>query len=163
MAFYKQVSLDLSPAQMRKAANLQPIQLSKEQVASNAKKIYVHPENYKKIMAAKMKGTGCRIMISPDAMKYDMDELQGGSVWGWLKDKAWPWLKKNVLPALADVAVPAATTFLGVPQSAPVVRGAIKDLTGIGMKKGSKDMKLKMAALRAMKKNKMQGGSFKLN
>lgn len=161
MTFYKQVSLDITPQQMRKAANLQQVQLSKNQVASNAKKIYVHPENYKKIMNAKMKGTGCRIMISPDAMKYDLDELQGGSIWSWLKDKAFPWLKKNVLPALADVAVPAAATFLGAPQSAPVIRGAIKDITGIGVKpvKGSQAAKDKMAKLRAMKK----GAGFRLN
>lgn len=167
MTFYKQVAVDITPAQMRKAAKMQPIQLTKAQVAGSGAKMYVHPENYKKIMNAKMKGTGTRIIISPDAMKYDLETMQGGSVWSWLKEKAFPWLKKNVLPALADVAVPAAATFFGAPQAAPVVRGAIKELTGIGVpKKGSPEMKTKMARLRAMKGKKtgaVKGGSFKLN
>lgn len=165
MTFYKQVSVDISPEQMRKAVRMQPIQLTKAQVQGNGSKMYVHPENYKKIMNAKMKGTGCRIMISPDAMKYDLDELQGGSIWKWLKDKAFPWLKKNVLPQLADVAVPAATNFLGLPQYSGNAREAVRQIGGFGVKpaKGSPEMKAKMAKLRAMKQAKIQGGSFKLN
>jgi hypothetical protein len=161
MTFYKQVAVDITPAQMKKAVKMQPIQLTKAQVAGSGSKMFVHPENFKKIMSAKMKGTGCRIMISPDAMKYDLETMQGGSIWSWLKDKAFPWLKKNVLPAIADVAVPAVSTFFGAPGAAPVVRGAIKELTGVGMKKGSPEMKAKMARLRAMKKT--GGAGFRLN
>lgn len=167
MTFYKQVSVDITPEQMRKAVKMQPIQLTKAQVAGNSSKMYVHPENYKKIMSAKMKGTGCRIQISPDAMKYDLETMQGGSIWKWIKEKAFPWLKKNVLPALADVAVPAAATFFGAPQIAGTAREAVKQVAGFGVKpaKGSPEMKAKMAKLRAMRnvKTKMEGGSFRLN
>ena len=122
----------------------------------------------KKIMSAKMKGTGCRIQISPDAMKYDLETMQGGSIWKWIKDKAFPWLKKNVLPALADVAVPAAATFLGAPQMAGTARNLVREVGGFGVNKpakGSPEMKAKMAKLRAMRniKTKMEGGSFRLN
>lgn len=165
MTFYKQVAVDITPEQMRKAfMKMQPVQLSKTQVAGSGARMYLHPENYKKIMNAKMKGTGCRIQISPDAIKYDLENMQGGSVWSWLKDKAFPWLKKNILPAIADVAVPAVSTFFGAPGAAPVVRGAIKELTGVGVKpkKGSPEMKAKMARLRAMKQAKV-GAGFRLN
>jgi len=162
MTFYKQVSVDISPEQMRKAVKMQPIQLTKAQVAGSGSKFYVHPENYKKIMSAKMKGTGCRVQISPDAMKYDLEEMEGGSIWKWIKEKAYPWLKKNVLPAIADVAVPAAATFIGAPQMAGTARNLVREVGGFGVK-GSPEMKAKMAKLRAMKKAKIEGGSFLLN
>jgi hypothetical protein len=162
MTFYKQVAVDITPEQMRKAVKMQPIQLSKEQVAGSGSKMFVHPENYKKVMSAKMKGTGCRIQISPDAMKYDMEQMQGGSIWSWIKDKAYPWLKQNVLPVLADAAVPAAAAFLG-PTGATAARQIVKNVAGFGVKpaKGSAQMKEKMAKLRAMKA--MKGNGFRLN
>lgn len=160
MSFYKQVKVDITPEQMRKAARMLPIQLSKAQVAGSGSRMFVHPENYKKIMSAKMKGTGCRIQISPDAMKYDLDEMQGGSIWKFLKDKAYPWLKKNVLPQLADMAVPAAAQFIGAPGLAAPAREAVRNIAGFGVRpaKGSIEMRDKMAKLRAMK-----GKGFRLN
>lgn len=163
MTFYKQVAVDITPEQMRKAVKMQPVQLSKEQVAGSGSKMFVHPENYKKVMSAKMKGTGCRIQISPDAMKYDMDQMQGGSIWSWIKDKAYPWLKQNVLPVLADAAVAPASAFLGVP-GATAARQIVKNVAGFGVgkpAKGSVQMKEKMAKLRAMKA--MKGNGFRLN
>lgn len=162
MTFYKQVAVDITPEQMRKAVKMQPIQLSKEQVSGTGSKMYVHPENYKKLMSAKMKGTGCRVQISPDAMKYDMHQLQGGSIWSWIKDKAYPWLKENVLPVLADAAVAPASAFL-TPTGAVAARQIVKNVAGFGVKptKGSAQMKEKMAKLRAMKA--MKGNGFRLN
>lgn len=164
---YKQVSLELTPEQQRKAVAGKPIQLSAGAIASNKHTIFVHPENYKKIMKAKKNKTGCRLNICKGAIQHDLEKMEGGSLWSWIKDKAWPWLKKNVLPAVADVAVPAAATFLGAPAAAPAAREAIKGLTGIGVNgktaKGSEEAKAKMARLRAMRKGKMAGGSFRLN
>lgn len=164
---YKQVSLELTPEQQRKVVAGKPIQLSAGAIASNKHTIFVHPENYKKIMNAKKKGTGTRLHICKGAIQHDLEKMEGGSLWSWIKDKAWPWLKKNVLPAVADVAVPAAATFLGAPQLATTARSGLKELTGIGVNgkttKGSEEAKAKMARLRAMRKGKTTGGSFKIN
>lgn len=165
---YKQVSLELTPAQQKKVIAGKPVQLSAGAIASNKQTFYVHPENYKKIMKAKKNKTGCRLNICGGAIQYDLEKMQGGSIWSWIKDKAFPWVKKNVLPQLADAAAPAVATFLGAPATAPFIRKTVKDLTGVGVTggkvaKGSEEAKAKMAKLRAMKKGKMAGGSFKLN
>ena len=55
MTFYKQVSLDMTPQQMRKLAGGKPAQLTSDQIMSTMKKIYVHPLNFDKIMKAKKK------------------------------------------------------------------------------------------------------------
>ena len=126
---YKQVSIDLTPQQQRKIAQGKSIQLTAGQVASDKHKIFVHPANYEKIMKAKRKRCGCRINIEHGEINHDLEKLQGGSLWSWLKDKAWPWIKTNILPAVADAVVPAAASFIGAPALAGPVRGAIKDLT----------------------------------
>lgn len=164
MTFYKQVAVDITPEQMRKAFKMKPIQLSKNQVAGSSSKMYVHPENYKKIMNAKMKGTGCRIQISPNAIKYDLDEMEGGSIWGFLKNTLWPVIKPAVSGVL-DASVAPISSALGPYAPAAILgRQAIKGLTGVGVKskKGSPEMKAKMAKLRAMKQAKV-GSGFRLN
>ena len=167
---YKQISLELTPEQQRKASKGKSIQLTAGQVASNKHKIYVHPANYEKLMKAKKRGCGCRMNIEHGEINHDLEHMQGGSLWSWLKDSAWPWLKKNILPAVADVAVPALSTAVGMPQLAGPAREAIKGLTGVGISgkrvaKGSQEAKDRMAKLRAMKKNKKltPSGSFMLN
>ena len=93
--------------------------------------------------------------------------LSGGSLWSWIKDKAWPWLKENVWPVVkplvsgvVDQGAQALRAYTGQPGLVNAVRGEVKNLTGVGVcKKGSPEMKAKMAKLRSMHKS---GGSFRL-
>lgn len=167
---YKQVSLDITPAQMRKAAAGKQITLSASQLKGGSVKTYLHPANVEKILKSKRANRGARVFIAPGAINYDLETMKAGSIWSWIKEKAYPWLKNNwnvlkpVASALADTAIPAIATAFGQPTLAPVARGALKQLTGVGvggkLTKGSAAAKQRMAALRAMKKG--SGGSFKL-
>lgn len=162
---YKQIKIDIAPSQQKKLAKGKAVQLSAKQVGSDTHAIYVHPENYIKIMKAKRKGCGCRLNIEPGEINHDL--MQGGSLWSWIKDKAIPWVTKNapILKPIASAVADAGATL--VPALAPA-RAGLKELTGIGignrLPKGSQEAKDRMARLRAMKAaKKAQGGSFKLN
>ena len=166
---YKQVEIDITPSQMRKASHGKSIQLTGGQVASTKHKIYVHPANYEKIMKAKKKGCGCRLNIEHGEINHDLDKMQGGSLWSWIRDKAIPWVTKNapILKPIASAVADAGATL--IPALAPA-RAGLKQLTGIGVKggrvaKGSQEAKDRMARLRAMKKDKKMtpSGSFRLN
>lgn len=160
---YKQVSLDIPLSKMKKAVAGKPIQLTANELSSNKSKTYLHPENYRKIIAAQKANKGCRILICDGAINFDLEKMQGGSIWSWMKDKAYPWLKKNwnVLKPVASLAADAVST--AVPSLAPARMG-LKALTGVGVKpaKGSEEMKAKMAQLRAMRKA-TSGKGFRLN
>lgn len=165
---YKQITVDIPMSKMRQAVLGKPIQLTASEVASDKNKMFLHPENAKKFLSAQKSGKGVRLQIAPGAIRHDLQTLEGGSIWSWIKDKAVPWVKKNwtiikpVLSEIANVAIPAAATYLGQPQLATPVRMGLKELTGVGISgKGSPAMKDKMAKIRAMRKT--QGGSFKIS
>ncbi len=171
MSGYKEVSLSVSAAKAKKLASLKPVNLTAAELAGTEDKIYVHPMNYNVIMKAKKAHKGCRIQLAPGEIIHDLNEREGGSVWSWLKDKAYPWLKKNydvikpVLSRVADAAIPAAATYFGQPSLAGPARGALKELTGVGLKlgKGSPEMKARMAKIRSMRKGgAIKGASFRL-
>lgn len=165
---YKQVELELTPVQIKKAIKGQPIQLSAGAIASNKHKIYVHPENYKKIMKAKKNKTGCRLNICKGAIEHDVKTMKGGSLWDSIKEgasKVWNWLKDSgVATAAADALQQTAAPIVG-DKFAQLGRNIVKGTVGVGIapKKGSVEAKEKMAKLRAMRKSKSTGGSFKLN
>jgi hypothetical protein len=151
---YKQVQLNLSKSNLDKIIRGKGFRLNKDDAASNEIQIYLHPENAKKVMAAKMKGRGCGTMyIAPGEIMHDLKMLKGSSFWSWLKDEAYPWIRNNILTPLADVGVPllatAGLTSIGAPELAgPISIGArklLKDLTGVGKNQGIN-----------------KGGSFKL-
>lgn len=164
---YKEVSLSVSAAKAKKLASLKPVNLTAAEVAGTGDKLYVHPANYALIMKAQKAGRGCRIQLAAGEIIHDLDQRQGGSLFSWLKNKAYPWLKNNwdvikpLASRVADAAIPAAATFAGGPQYSGMARGALKELTGVGLggkvAKGSPEAKARMAALRAKR-----GGSFKL-
>lgn len=163
MTFYKQVSLDMTPQQMRKLAGGKATQLNANQILSDMKKMYVHPLNYDKIMKAKKNNTGTRLQISPDAIKYDLETLKGGSIWSFLKNTLWPAIKPAVSSALDMAVAPLASAAGPFAPAVPIGRSLIKNLTGVGAAKsikGSQEAKDKMAKLRAMKKG---GRGFRLN
>lgn len=160
MSDYKKVTVDISPSQLRSAAKGKKITLSASQLKGGSASFYVHPENADKISKAVKANKGTRIYISRDAIKHDI--MQGGSLWNWLKSSLWPAIKPAVSGVL-DAAVAPVSTALG-PYGTFVApaRGAIKQLTGVGIKpaKGSAEMKQHMANLRARRGK--TGASFKL-
>ncbi|GMF47697.1 unnamed protein product [Phytophthora fragariaefolia] len=56
-----------------------------------------------------------------------------GNVWSGIKKGAWFLKDSGILSKLLDAGVPAAATALGAPEAGLVVRGGIKQLTGVGM------------------------------
>ncbi len=169
---YKEITLDLTRKQERDALS-KPIQISGGALNSTKHKIYVHDENYKKIMKAKKNNTGCRIQFSPgEIMKTATAHNMAGSgffddVWNGIKS-AGKWLKDTgIATNIADALVPVASTVIG-PTAANLARKVVQSTVGVGIKKttvkkGSQEAKDKMAKLRAMRKTKLAGGSFKIN
>lgn len=176
---YKKVNLDITQAQLRKAASGKQIQLTRAQVGGSTHTVHLHPANYEKFMKAQRNGTGVRMHIAKGEIEHDLDQMQGGSVFSWLKGAAksvgkfaknnWD-LIKPIASKLADAAVPAIATAFGQPGLAIAARSGLKELTGVGFKtgkltKGSEAAKAHMAALR-MRKGKaggsMRAGSFRL-
>jgi len=165
---YKQITTDITQAQLSKAASGKPITLTATQLRGSGARFFVHPENYKKVQAAKKRGCGTRIIICDGAIHHDLKHMQGGSVWSWLKGAAksvYNFAKDNydvikpVLSRAADAAVPAFATMVGQPELAGIARSGLKSLTGVGIpRKGSQQAKDHMAKVRAMRR----GGSFML-
>jgi hypothetical protein len=157
---YKQISIDINRDQLKRAAKGKPISLTKAQVNGSGTKLYVHPENYKKIMKARKKLTGCRLCIANGEIEHDLK--QGGSLWSWLKDKLFPALKPALSSALDAAVAPIASSLGQYGVVAPLGRQAIRSLTGVGVKKklvkGSPEAKAHMAMIRS----KRRGGSPRL-
>ncbi|GMF24285.1 unnamed protein product [Phytophthora lilii] len=176
MSSYKKVSISVSRAKAEKLAQLKAVNLTASELAGSEDTIHVHPANYEKIMKAKRSGKGVRLQLAPGEIIHDLNEMEGGSFWSWIKDKAYPWLKKNwniikpVASAVADVAVPAVATAFGAPTAGVAARQGLKALTGVGMAKkggrlvkGSAEAKAHMAAIRLKRKGgSMKAGSFRL-
>jgi len=169
---YKQISLDITPAQMRKAAAGKQITLAGGQLCGGSMKTYLHPANVDKIMKAKKAGRGARIFIAPGAINHDLEAMKAGSIWAWVKEKAFPWVKQHLLPALKPVLSPLVDqgaqmlgSMTGQPALVNILRGEVRNLTGVGVAKGkgSQAMKDRMSKIRAMKKPKGSHGSFKLS
>lgn len=175
---YKQVTCGaLTPAQQHKYEKTGKVALTAGQVKDNTHSLTLHPESYKKFQKSKLAGKGVNLSVSPGEVAADLATvshsgagMHGGSLWGWLKNKAWPWLKNNwsiikpVVSAVADVAIPAAATAFGAPSAGVAARAGLKQLTGVGMGKGSDAAKAKMAHLRSLRgKKKSTGGSFILS
>ena len=166
---YKRVSINITPAQMRKAAGGKQITLSANQL-SGGSTLHLHPSNHEKIVKARRGGKGCRIHIAPGEIMHDLHHMQAGSVWSWIKEKAYPWLKQNIYPVLKPFisqAVDQGATMLGSYTGQPGVvnalRGVVKDEVGVGVAKGSQSARDRMARVRAYKRGApMKAGSFKL-
>lgn len=162
---------NIPPAKLRKALAGNAIRISNAELTGD-RVMVVSKLNARAIKAAKLKGKGLNTHFTSGEMAKDLEyhdsvggSLAGGSLWSWIKDKAVPWVKKNwdvikpVVSRFADAAIPAAASAFGQPELAVPVRGALKQLTGVGVKpkKGSPEMAAKMAELRA--KRKTAGGS----
>lgn len=164
-------------AKLKKAFNGNNIRLTNADLSGD-RVMLLHPHTAKLIDNAKRMGKGINIAITPAEAIADIayhkhvgEGMHGGSLWSWLKDKAWPWVKKNwgvikpVVSKIADVAIPAAVTALGSPELSGVARNTVKSLTGVGLKKGSPEMKEHMRKLREMRskrKSKRKGSEESL-
>jgi len=161
----------ITPTKLRKALDGNAVRLSNAELTGD-RVMVVSKLNAKAIKKAQKSGKGLTTHFTAGEMARDLEHhdrmggsLSGGSLWSWIKDKAVPWVRKiwsviqPLVSRVADVAIPAAATALGAPQGAIPARAALKQLVGIGLKKGSPEMKAKMAALRAKRK---AGGSFRV-
>lgn len=162
---------EIAPAKLRKALEGSTVRLSNAELTGDRVMI-VHPLNAKSIKKAQKEKKGVSTQFSSGEIAKDLEyhdsmggALHGGSVWGWLKNKALPWVKKNwdvikpIVSRVVDTAVPMAASAFGQPELGAPAREAVKQLTGVGLKKGSPEMKAKMAALRSKRK---AGGSFRM-
>lgn len=172
MSSYKKVSISISKAKAEKLAQLKTVNLTASELNGGEDTIHLHPANYALVMKAKRAGKGVRLQLAEGEIIYDMETMQGGSFWSWIKDKAYPWLKKNwsiikpVASAVADVAVPAVATAFGAPTAGVAARQGLKQLTGVGVapmaRKGGKLIKGSEAAKAHMARiRNMRGGSTK--
>lgn len=165
---------EIAPAKLRKALEGSTIRLSNAELKGD-RVMVVNKLNAKAIKTAQTKGKGLTTHFSSGEAAKDLEfhdsmggALHGGSLWSWIKDKAVPWVKKNwdvikpIVSRVADSVIPVAATALGQPELALPARAGIKQLTGVGLRKGSPEMVAKMAALRAKRKGSMSAGSFRM-
>lgn len=162
---------DISLAKLKKALEGSTVRLAPKELSGD-RVMLLHPLNAKKINAAKKSKKGITTSFTRGEVEADLEYhnqvgagMHGGSLWSWLKKKAYPFVKDNwnlikpIVTKAVDAAVPAIATYAGQPNLAIPAREAIRQVSGVGMKKskkGSPEMKAKMAAIRAMK-----GGSFR--
>ena len=123
---YKIVKVgSISKKKLSRALKGGTISLSKEDL-TGSHEMLVHPENYKKIEAAKSKNKGVRLDITRGEIEHDLKHHAGGSLWDFLKEKVWP-VVKTVLGGVGDAIA------YSNPELAPLREG-IRGLTGVGLK-----------------------------
>ena len=155
---------------LEKAVKTGKLSLTAGEVGGTTHTLHLHPHAYKEFLKAKQHNRGVRIHHTHHEIKADLHHHtrmgnEGGSLWSWIKHKAAPWLKKHWSDIKPFVSLALDTGSKFYPEVAPA-RVAIKNLTGVGLKKrgshlvkGSAEAKEHMARIRAMKH---KGGSFRL-
>lgn len=141
---YHHVAIELTEPQARRAMRGNGIRIKPDQIGHG--RLIVHPANKKKIEKAILKKKALTLELSPaelaETALYHMNNMkgsgmEGGSfwskIWAGLK-KGWKFLKDTgIASKLADIAVPAAATFVGAPSAAPAIRSGIKQIAGVGL------------------------------
>lgn len=140
---YRQVKIELSPAQQKKALRGLKIRLKQSQIG-RGQLVMLHPVNANRVLKAKR---GVDLDLSPGeimmtASYHGLIPKMGGemsgtgifdSIWSGLKT-AGKWLKDSgVGSVLADAAQAAATPFVGA-QAADIGRSILKQTTGVGIR-----------------------------
>ena len=160
-------------SKLKKCIKTGKLNLTAAEVAGDANTIHVHPEVAEKLLKAKRLKKGARFHHSINEIRGDIQNMQGGSIWSWLKKAGksvygfakdnWADIKPIVSKAV-DAATATAASAAG-PYAPGVIlaRQGLKSISGVGMKKtkmikGSDAAKEHMARIRAMRKKK--GGSF---
>lgn len=157
---YKKITLDITPAQAKKASQGKTITLSAAQLKGSGTTLHLHPSSHEKVVKAKRANRGVRLQLAHGEMQHDL--MQGGSLWKFLKEKLWPAIKPAVSGVL-DAAVVPLSAYTGQPAAVSSGRQLIRSMTGVGVK-GSPEAKAKMEAVRAKKRGgSMKAGSFRLS
>ncbi|RHY21333.1 hypothetical protein DYB25_006426 [Aphanomyces astaci] len=147
----------ISDAKLKKALKGGSLSLTPAELRPNDFDLLLHPANAKKVLAAQKANKGTRIDITHGEAEHNNSELQGGSIFSGI----WNFLKNNATPLL-DIVKNVATPFVGE-DVANAGRSLVQSMTGKGFPKGSQAAKDHMAKLRAMRKTKTVGGSFRLS
>lgn len=147
----------VSDKKLKKALKTGVLTLTASELKPNDFKLLLHPENAKKVRAAQKANRGVRLNVTHGEAEHDV--LAGGSFW----KSAWNFIRNNATPLL-DIVKNVATPFVG-DAVATAGRDLARSMTGKGIKyaKGSAEAKAHMAALRAKRKGKLSGASFRLS
>lgn len=138
---YKHLAVEITPIQAKRAMKGGAIRIHPSQLGKG--RLVAHPANVKKIEKAMLKNAGLTLELSPaelaETALYHINHNMDGSglwsnIWKGLK-KGWSFLKDSgIASKIADTAIPAAAAYLGQPQLAGPVRGAVKEIAGVGIK-----------------------------
>jgi len=141
---YKQIKLDLNESQIDKIIKNKPIKIANGQIGTGSTYVSLHPSNCKIIEKSYKNGKGCVINISHHELKRtcEKNEDNGSGFWS----NIWSKLKKvykfgkdsGIFSKLADAAVVPLSSMTASPELVLPARLALKQLTGIGMKKKKK-------------------------
>ncbi|KAE9326446.1 hypothetical protein PF008_g16637 [Phytophthora fragariae] len=127
-------------AKLKRAFKTGKLSLSAAELKGSGPVLHLHPGSFDKALKARKRGKGVRLEITRHEIKKGYKRAQGGSIWGsiWGKiKKGFKFAKDSgLLSRAVDAAVPALATAVGVPQAAIPARGAIKQLTGVGVDGG---------------------------
>lgn len=138
---YKAVVIDITAPQLKKAIDGKSVRFTFQQLGKGGKKLYLHPENVKKVERAAMKSTGVSLTLAPGELAETYNQMVSsgsgffGDVWKGLK-KVWGVLKDTgAASQLLDMAVAPLSAATGQPALVGGIRQGIKSLTGAGYKK----------------------------
>lgn len=104
---YHPTSFAITGPQLHRLFKGHQIQLSKEALQKPNSNVHVHPLMAKKIHAAKMKGTGVRLSMSPHEITHMGGRGWFSDAWSYLSRKApevYHWIKDTAVPAVIDAA-----------------------------------------------------------
>lgn len=144
---YKQIKINITHDQLRKALNGKPVSFKKEQLGVGNHYLSLHPANVKVVEKAAMKGTGCILHLAPGELLATHEDMHGegifGDIWKGLKS-GYNWTKKNVID-----------TPLYQQNIKPIVRGLVDQ--GVSMATAYNPNAGKFAALARDKLSKETG------
>lgn len=121
------VDLTLTPAQIKKVANHQTVQLKAEQLQGGPHRLFLKPRKLRRVHIALGKGTGIRILL-------DKDEVRNSSLGGGFRDdlrKFHRAIKPALRGAVRTIARTGANYFApGLGEITDPLVGKIGDITG---------------------------------
>ncbi len=140
---YKQIKINITREQLKKALNNKPISIKNEQIGAGSNYLSLHPANVKIVEKAAMKGSGCVLQIAPGELMATAEDMKGegifGDIYKGLKS-GYDFVKKNIIDTglyqkivkpLVRTAVDSGATALSAmaPGLAPAINIA-KDTIG---------------------------------
>lgn len=140
---YKQIKIDITEAQARKALNGKPFRVNPSQIGRGDTFVSLHPMNVKAVEKAALKGNGLTLHLSPGELADTACRMDGSGFWGNLwrgLKKGWRVLKDTgIATKLADAAVAPLSAATGNPAAVVAGRQLFKTLTGASVKRSKAD------------------------